>query len=286
MEVEALSGRPLTYAPLSELRRLKWRRRWRCALLVLLCAAVLGGAIAFLWVQGPNLLLQHRCSRFVDRADRVVYDSGANRGAIDVLIAADGRYVRVRALLPPTDSPGVLFTHKDWYELIHAVESERSITSKDIRAPLFLHERTSTGAAGVSRRRGSRRLVAVELCDGWTSVTADVVKLYVFEPASVSWPPKLLWSAQRSLGTLQWGGFSRKGLQILAGQPDTNDSARFVIPFVLGGKAGAIDGTLEGDDHISLRIRDEQEIWRYWMHERSDAWEEAQRTPSSTSIVN
>jgi hypothetical protein len=259
----SLDLEPLSYAPLSELRGLKWRRRWRGALLVLLCTAVLGGAIAFLWVQGPNLVLQHRCSAFADRTDRIVYDSGASRRALDALIASDARYVRVRAILGTTGSPGALFTNKDWYELIHAVESERSITSRDIRAPLFLHERmASLGGGGQPGQSGRRRLVAVELCDDWTSVSGNVLRMYVFEQAMVSWPPKLLWSNHRTLGTLQLGGFSRKGLQILAGQVDGNDSARFVIPFVLGGKAGAIDGTLEGDDHVTLRVRDEQEIWR------------------------
>src|SRR5438034_505900 len=142
MLVEGPFRQPLAYAPHSELRRLRWRRRRRSVLLLLFSATVLAGTITFISIQGPNLLLQHRCLKFSDRADRVVYGSGASHEALDSMIASDGRYVRIRAILPLTDSPGALFTHKDWYELVHAVESERSITSQDIRAPLFLHERT------------------------------------------------------------------------------------------------------------------------------------------------
>jgi hypothetical protein len=43
-----------------------------------------------------------------------------------------------------------------------------------------------------------------------------------------------------------------------------------VIPFILGGAPGAIDGTLEANEHVALRVRDEPGIWRRSMSHEQD----------------
>jgi hypothetical protein len=122
---------------------------------------------------------------------------------------------------------------------------------------LFLHERTSKG--------GNRRLVALY---GWlhddlgsytprplgeSRIWSIAIDLVLLKPATLR--EDLVEVDSRLSGhapslTYAWA----KQARVFAGQPDPNDASHFTIQFEADGKPGTIEGWLNDDDSVTLKV--------------------------------
>ncbi|HSI35342.1 MAG: hypothetical protein ACAI43_21945 [Phycisphaerae bacterium] len=109
----------------------------------------------------------------------------------------------------------------------------------------FLHARTSAG--------GKERIVAVRCTPAYLSsahVTQAMVPT-VIEPASL-WPM----GATPRVHAGKWvGGYPTTiEVRVMAGQPDPNDAARFMIEYTIDGRPGTVVGVLNDDESVTLMV--------------------------------
>ncbi len=112
---------------------------------------------------------------------------------------------------------------------------------------VFLHERSVAGGA-------SRLVVVSAKCDEFDVVTLSSA---IYSVASPIGEPDCL--TQSGKGDLLLA-HSRPGLppmRIFAGQPDSGDSSRITIRYELKTGPGLVEGHLNADDSVTLRIVDE-----------------------------
>jgi hypothetical protein len=113
---------------------------------------------------------------------------------------------------------------------------------------LFVHARSTTG--------GQTALVIIQLkrdrdwdhfVKSGVPLSADAI---VVKPFGITGTP------QYSSTTLTLGTWPADGsMRFFAGQPDPEDSSRFVIPYQIGDQPGIIDGVLNNDLAVSLTHR-------------------------------
>jgi hypothetical protein len=123
---------------------------------------------------------------------------------------------------------------------------------------LFLHERRSPS--------GNRRLVSVDLRISWgpESTAVDVEKRAIV-PGGWRSEPKETWGGppagdvnttnlvgqRQHLLNVPYG----KTLKVIAGRPDPSDASHFTIDYEIDGRSETIDGRLNDDDSVDLKLR-------------------------------
>jgi len=110
-------------------------------------------------------------------------------------------------------------------------------------ANVFLHSRT--------RPSGGERLVTVDLADTTFSLERKV--RFVANASQSGSLYGQTWSDPVSLGM----PFEQNdSLRIYAGQPDPADHSHFTIGYEMNSRSGIIDGWLQDDDSVKLKVRD------------------------------
>ena len=248
-----MSGNPLQldYAPPPPGRR--WRlRRW----------LTIAGCGLALWVaasRGPDfvqrlrlLWVQGRCARFDFPAGTVVFDSDPmSRGR---LLADGNDYVGLDdwQVWPVTGvgrrEPGC------WASLKDILFAGRTFWPPGPPAPKAMVHRLRTA-------NGLERLVAIIVAPSaplaptaspvYSSPGIGLVAAIV-RPGTWDAPPR--WDGNSAF--LRAGFETAKRLRFFAAQLDPKDESRFSIAYEMDGRTGTVDGKLEDDGNVTLKVRD------------------------------
>jgi hypothetical protein len=232
-------------------------RRWNPRRYVLAAAV-----IAALWMLvelGPDAVrrvrliwVQERCARFEFPKDVVIFDSDPVSGA--ALMADSGNYVaQTDAQVWPRT--GVGRREPDcWVSLKGILFGSRSFWPPGPPAPKALVHRLRNSA-------GVERLVAIIIAPSPPPLpTANPIYPHpaigvvaaIVQPGTWDVPPR--WDGNSVF--LRAGFESAQRLRFYSAQLDPNDASRFSIAYEMDGKRGTIDGRLEDDATVSLKVRD------------------------------
>ena len=229
---------PLGYAPPPPLHR---RRSVRVAATAVPLALFV---VSSLWWGPPVVarwsLLSHQrqCLRYEPPDGAVVF----SQGAAETLESK------------PWDKPAAYSIPKVW----STFQPRLGADGRQSHGVVFLHERTSPG--------GNRRLVVLDLSVGWfknnTELSLDkgVASVATWN-SDPRWVPPVSGDSdssvtdgnavRQSILSVPYG----HSIAILPGRPDPKDRSRFTIGFRAGEQSGVIDGRLEDDDTVTLRVR-------------------------------
>jgi hypothetical protein len=180
---------------------------------------------------------QHRCSAYRAPSDQIVFDESSTSQPPTTQGTGGGGGI----LLPMPSSWSALRT---W----HGYGDPGCVN-------LFLHERVSPG--------GIRRVIAIDLKIGRLSNVGSKVTLenHLWEPRWLPGPAGNATGADYLRKRTGWSDFwiKRRGpadrLRFYAGQPDPNDSSRFLLPFDWRGQRVVLDGRLGEDGRIDYTLR-------------------------------
>ena len=242
-----------------------WHRRRRprliAAALLLLVAA---GVALFAWVRyGPwldkrsaMLSAQRACLEYSPAPDSAVFRQDAD-------VTYDAKPWSQPSLRQPNVPPA--------WQNYHArhVAPFSSIPNSSIQSQgtLFLHERRSPG--------GFRKLVAVELRVVWhrQGTTFQAAKRAI-EPGTLRREPRETWggptfpdrSKTNLVGQTQdlFQANYGSAVRFLPGVPDPADPSRFTIDYEVGDRRETIDGRLDDDDSVTLKLRNADDAKRKW----------------------
>jgi hypothetical protein len=233
----------LDYAPRPRART----KRWFVHLAIF---AIIVGVSLALWHWSDSI--QHRvalgywarqCAAYAPPPGQIVYDSGGGKLRADALLNSSPEYHEAPRIWSGRDVlEGIFLWVRPWTNLRSHLPPNRPELPD--RTPIFMHDRTSAN--------GSTRLVVVEL--GILPKLSTAVLSRGTFGASVVYT-----RYDYSLGELHplyWGQSVPRGTQIFAGQADPTDASHFTVGFTLDGDAGMIDGWLENNETVLLRIRD------------------------------
>jgi hypothetical protein len=98
--------------------------------------------------------------------------------------------------------------------------------------------------------------------------------MYLADPGDHGRLAYLISPDKASVPTLAGGEpqtLHRSILRILAGQPDPEDATHFMIPYVLNGKPGVIDGYIRPDGRVMLEPREGRFL--RWSNASNYTWE-------------
>jgi hypothetical protein len=233
------------------------QRRWntRRVLLFVGMLAALWGMVKY----GPDvvgrvrlLVVQRQCVAFEFPDESVIFDSDDAAGA--ALLADEEHYVALDdgQAWPKT---GVGRVEPDcWVSLKNILFSSRSFWPPGPAAPKAM-------VHGLRARSGEERIVAIIIAPSpplsfnaspiYPNPAIGVVAAIV-TPGSWSRPPR--WDGNSSF--LRAGFESAKHLRFFSAKLDANDASAFTIKYEMDGQSGTIDGKLEDDGSVSLRVRD------------------------------
>ena len=178
------------------------------------------------------LLTQSKCMNFELPAGTVVFEPDPIKAR---QFKRDARYGF------HSDGAGLMHTP---LEDLHAVDPPAILTWDFHVAIAFLHSRRSP--------RGHLRLVCVTITPfekGWHPLYADAS---VWEPATWSHARREI-EAGGAVGELVARHYARP--RVLAGQVDPRDSSHFTIEFQWRGQTGVLDGWLNDDDTVTMKLR-------------------------------
>lgn len=241
----------LDYAPPPPGRR--WRlRRW---LIIAACGVALWGLathgpdavqrMRLLWVQG-------RCARFDFPGGTVIFDSdSASRAG---LLANPDDYVALddSQVWPVTGvgrrEPGC------WASLKDILFAGRAFWPPGPTAPKAMVHRLRSA-------NGLERLVAIIVAPS-APIAPTASPVYpspgiglvaaIVQPGTWDVPPR--WDGNSAF--LRAGFETARRLRFFAAQLDAQDASRFSIVYEMDGRAGTVDGQLEDDGNVSLKVRD------------------------------
>lgn len=213
------------------------RRRWRRYLLAMLLLAIIGTGV---WFRKPIigraqlLYWQHQCLTYTRPPGVAITDANGN-GDLDFEVDSywmnDGSTKYVYSLVPEC-----------WKKLRYG-----PLATQEMRlgrsGTAFLHERVSPA--------GHRRLVHVECLMANALTLPEYLRCDVCTPATP-------WSAL--VGPAPHRQYQYSGRSVPAtlyfGQPDPADASHFTIDFTAEDRRGTIDGWLQDDDTVRLKLRD------------------------------
>jgi len=254
----------LEYAPPLPTRR-RTVRRWAMVLLLVLAGWVavkhgeeIVSALHRKWVQS-------RCSTF-EYADRtVIYDSDPAAGAA-LLRDKAGDYVRLTDTSVWPAEAVVRREPVEWSRLKDLMFNSRQFWPPGVPAPKALVHRLRAA-------NGEERIVALIVApdipkSGSQSLAGQprhiqLVAAVVRPSTTFSEMPR--WDG--NIGFLRGGFESAKRLRFYAAQIDPNSPSTFALRYEMDDAGGMIDGALENDGSISLKIRDGPAKGREWYSE-------------------
>jgi hypothetical protein len=233
----------LEYAPAPRFRR--WRaRRWLLALLVIFAIWGLAdwgpdaaGQVRMLWVQ-------RRCANLEIPPGAVIFDTDPDAGA--ALLAQGQDYVALNdsAVWPHT---GVARREPDcWTSFKTILFGRRNFWPPGPPAPKALVHRLRSAA-------GEERLVAIIVAPSAPlSLLGIGLVAAVVRPGNWQTAPR--WEGNSAFLRIDSATAAR--LRFFAGQIDPDDASRFTIRYEIDGQSGTVDGKLEDDNDVSLKLRD------------------------------
>jgi len=250
----------LGYAPPPALHRRRRTRLIAAALLLLVFA--IGGAVAWRryapWLQQRNAMLsaQRACLEYTPPPGSIVFQQ-----------AADVTYEGKPWSQPSLRQPNVPPAWQNYHARHVAPFSSIPNSSIQSQGTLFLHERRSLG--------GFRKLVAVELRVVWheKGTTFQAAKRAI-EPGTLRRDPRETWggptfpdpSKTNLVGQMQplFQADYGSAVRFFPGVPDPADPSRFTIDYQIGDRRETIDGYLDDDDSVTLKLRNADDAKRKW----------------------
>jgi hypothetical protein len=227
-----------------------------CIFVGVVCCAVKWGPLAWRRVRVKNL--ESQCESYSEPATTIAYQ-GNSPESLDSLLESDpARYVLTDdgalRISPYWDGLELAIRPNAKRPIPHSITrvTTPAVWFRYTRATLFLHERTSPA--------GNRRLVVVQVADVADFVGAVVMPGdWLNGPALVpgtDWPDVDKDSTQM----LYWIQRTNRKVVMYFGQVNPSDSSRFTINFVVNKVKVLLDGWLDDNDTVHLKVRDLMDV--------------------------